>query len=99
MKTLFDSYQIREVGEWDVTGGGEMMCEPFLSMSEEEQAQCERTYWSIYGWRHLEGVECIADRDTYQDIADLYHAITGLECGDDPQDHFDLPTNRKESQS
>lgn len=91
----FDSYQIREIGQIDVTGGGEYSCEPFAQMSDEDKLDVEKTYWSLYGWRNDDGAEIIADRDTYEDIAELYFAITGVDCGEEPSDRLDLPSGSK----
>lgn len=86
----FDSYQIREVGEVGVTGLGEMQTIPMVWMADEDRPNVERTYWSLYGWRNDDGAEVVADRDTYKDIAELYFAITGNDCGEEPSDRLDL---------
>lgn len=83
----FDAYEIRKVGEFEAGAG--TCVEPLSEGSEESEAL--RVMWSLYGWRDGEGVDCIADRDTYADIREIYFAITGNDCGEEESDHFNMP--------
>ena len=68
----FDCYEIRKVREYADPNGG-TFCEPFAD--EDEEAL--REFWTLYGHTPGEGVQDIADRDTLEQVIDLYQRITG----------------------
>ncbi len=87
----FDAYEIRHCGVFISATGAEYV-EPIngvTGLSPDILPTCD--FWSLYGHRTDEGVECIADRDEYYDIRELYFAITGNDCGEAEQDYFNLP--------
>lgn len=85
----FDTYEIRKVAEFcPIEGSAEIM--PVSDCHEDTLADAVQVFWSLYGWREGEGVECIADRQRYADIRELYFAISGVDCGSCEQDHFQL---------
>jgi hypothetical protein len=86
----FDAYEIRMVAEFGLYADGSEVI-PLSECPEDLISDAARIFWSLYGWRDGEGVECIADRQCYADIRALYFAITGVDCGGCEQDHFKLP--------
>lgn len=74
----FDGYEIHPVAEDE---GG--CCEP-VDTIEKARQQGVKAFWSLYGHLPEGGVECIADRDEWDLIAELYTRITGnvAEFGD-----------------
>lgn len=91
MNTIqFDSYEIREVGEFS-DGIGNIHVEPLNGKTEWPKGEePEFTFWTLYGHRPGEGVEAIADRDSFEDIRELYYAITGVVLDEEPSDYFGL---------
>lgn len=86
----FTAYEIRKVAEFGLFADGTEVI-PLSECREDSVPDAIRIFWSLYGWRDGEGVECIADRQRYNDIRELYFAITGVDCGVVEQDHFKLP--------
>lgn len=83
MPKQFDGYEIRKVAEYD-DGKGGTFCEPIddhedddLRTAVAQALTAKRTFWTLYGHTQGEGVQDIADRDTYEEIRDLYQRITG----------------------
>jgi hypothetical protein len=86
----FEAYEIRQVAEFSLAEGSVEII-PVSDCDPDTVADATQVFWSLYGWREGEGVECIADRQDYDDIRELYFAITGVDCGACEQDHFKLP--------
>lgn len=88
----FDSYEIRECGEF-LDGRGAALIEPLNGETEWPQGGAPVVrFWTLYGHRPGEGVEAIADRDSFEDICELYYAITGVVLDEKPSDYFGLTT-------
>lgn len=86
----FDAYEIRQVAEFGLVADGTEVI-PLSECREDAFSDLIQIFWSLYGWRDGKGVACIADRQDYVEIRELYFAITGIDCGADEQDHFKLP--------
>lgn len=84
----FRGYEIRPVFE-NENG----TCEPQDSFATAEQralAEGGRAFWSLYGRLQGGGVECIADRDSYPRIAELYCQLTGNAVPDEAGSAYQL---------
>lgn len=79
----FNSYEIRQVGE---TNG---IVEP---LNGDDPQDFDNTYWTLYGHTDGLGVVSLVDCHSYQSVRELYYAISGHDCGENAQDHFNLPT-------
>jgi hypothetical protein len=91
----YDSYEIFEVGEIDVTGLGEFEVSRMALISDDEKSKVENTYWTIYGRYSGMEAEAIADRSSYAEIRELYFSMTGNDCGESQGDKLSLPVTNE----
>lgn len=79
----FDAYEVKPVVETPLVMGVRH-CEAFDTLAEAQEAREADTehdtkvFWSLFGHRDGEGVECIGDFDSEQAAFNILYSITGI---------------------
>lgn len=69
-------------------------CEPMCSMADAlaaVEAYGGSVFWSLYGRLLGRGVDCLADRKCWEDIAELYSRISGCPAPEQEGRYYCLP--------